>query len=142
MKRIKKLILFLCGHNAGRSQMAQAFFNELNENKEFEAESAGTNISTRVNKECVEAMKEIGIDLGDTKVYYPKKFNVKKRYYKVYTMGCNVKCSKDADEDLDLDDPAGKPIEDVRMIRDELKAKIQKIVEEVKKSVSSSLSTG
>lgn len=126
-----KTILFLCGHNAGRSQMAQALFNTLNKNSEYRGESAGTNIADQVNPACVEALKEIGIDMSDTKEYYPKKVDYNKEYFKVYSMGCNVKCDVKADEDLGLDDPAGQGIDAVRKIRDQLKEKIQKIVDEL-----------
>ncbi len=120
--------MFCCGHNAGRSQMAQAFFNHLNKNPKFVAESAGTNIANEINKQCVEAMKEIGIDMGDKKKYYPKAINPKRKYFRIYTMGCNVQCPIDFYKDLALDDPAGKPVEEVRIIRDQVKEKILEII--------------
>ena len=85
-----KKILFLCGHNAGRSQMAQAFFNHLYTGDAFVGESAGTNIAPGLNRTCVAAMKEIGIDMSDNSVYYPKVIDRQKQYLKVFGMGCNV----------------------------------------------------
>ena len=124
-----KTILFLCGHNAGRSQMAQAFFNHLNNHEDFIGESAGTNIADEINQQCVEAMQEIGINMSDPKTYYPKVFDKDQEYYKVFSMGCNVQCDLNSDKDLGVDDPAGKPVEEVRKIREDVKLKIKKIIE-------------
>lgn len=130
-----KQILFLCNHNAGRSQIAQALFNHLNKNPKYKAISAGTDIKTQVNPICIKAMKEMGIDMSNRNVYYPKKLTQKmlENCYKAYTMGCNVKLDIHIkiDKDLDLDDPAGKSIEEVRLIRDSLNHKIIKIIREL-----------
>ena len=68
--------------------MAQAFFNHLNKNKEFIGISAGTNIGSEVNAICMQAMKEIGIDLSDKNIYFPKKVNedMLNDSYKIFTM--------------------------------------------------------
>ena len=124
-----KRILFVCGHNAGRSQMAQALFNHLNTNSEFVAESAGTNIGSSVNKQCVKALQENGIDMSDSSQFFPKKIDMSKQYEKVISMGCNVKCDLPIDEDFGLDDPHEQSLESVKKIRDQLQGKIQKLVE-------------
>ena len=130
-----KQILFLCNHNAGRSQIAQALFNHLNMNPGYKAISAGTDIETQVNPTCIKAMEEIGIDMSNRNVYYPKKLTPKmlENCHKAYTMGCNVKIDIriKIDKDLDLEDPAGKSIEEVRLIRDSLKHKVMGIINEL-----------
>ena len=136
-----KKILFLCGHNAGRSQMAQAFFNHLNKNKEFIGISAGTNIASKVNQECILAMKEIGIDLSDKKKYFPKKVNedMLNNAHKIFTMGCDVTCTlpkgRKFDDDWNLDDPNGKSIEGIKLIRDSIKHKTIQLIKELEKEV-------
>jgi len=115
--------------------MAQAFFNNLNKNEEYEAVSAGTNIGNEVNTTCMLAMKEIEIDLS---AHYPKKVNDKilKDAYKIFTMGCKVTCDLPAgikfDDDWNIDDPAGKSVEEVRPIRDTIKNKTLLLIEELK----------
>lgn len=132
-----KEILFLCGHNAGRSQMAQAFFNNFNKNKEYVGISAGTNAVDKVNPFCVKAMKEIDIDMSDKDLYYPKKVNNETLLgaYKIFTMGCGVVCKlpagKKFDADWNLDDPAGKSIKEVSRIKEELKKKILDLIKDL-----------
>jgi arsenate reductase (thioredoxin) len=119
-----KTILFLCGHNAGRSQMAEAYFNSLGK-EDFNAVSAGTNPSKEINKVVKKILEEDGVD---TSLLYPKKFD--KRMADgvdiVVTMGCNVDCGVfefhvEVDEDFGLDDPHGQSEEDVRKIYEEIK---------------------
>ena len=124
-------IIFVCGHNAGRSQIAQAFFNHLNTNPEFRGESAGGNIADEVNPQAITAMKEIGIDMTDKTKYFPKVLDEGRLYFKKFSMGCNVSCGVEIDEDLGIDDPAGQPIEKVREIRDQIKIKIENIIGEL-----------
>lgn len=128
---MKKKILFLCGHNAGRSQMAQAYFNELNQSSEFVGVSAGTNIADELNRACVEAMQEEGVDMNDVSHFFPKVVSEEEKYYRVYSMGCNVKSPVRIDQDLGIEDPAGREIDEVREIRDQVKQKIEVILQEL-----------
>jgi arsenate reductase (thioredoxin) len=127
-------ILFVCVENAGRSQMAQAFAEKLG----LKAASAGTVPSTRVNPVVVEAMKERGVDLSrkSPKILTADMINHARL---VVTMGCSVEeaCPKPMLAamqkklvDWHLDDPKGRPIEDVRRIRDEIEKRVREIAQE------------
>jgi arsenate reductase (thioredoxin) len=128
-----KKVLFVCVHNAGRSQMAQAFFNQMAKGK-AKGLSAGTQLAGKVNPMVVEAMREVGIDLGRRR---PKMLTMEmlKNVDRVVTMGCSVEraCPATfvATEDWQLEDPEGKPIEQVRQIRDEVKAQIERLIKEL-----------
>lgn len=128
-----KKVLFVCVHNAGRSQMAEAFFNQMAKGK-AKGSSAGTQPSEKVNPTVVEAMREAGIDIGRCK---PKMltFEMLGHADRVITMGCSVEQACPASfvptEEWQLDDPEGKPIEQVRQIRDEVKARIKGLVTEL-----------
>jgi protein-tyrosine-phosphatase len=121
-------VLFVCNHNAGRSQMAQAFF-ERYAPKGAEAGSAGTSPGERVWPEVVEAMREVGIDLADRT---PKKLTVEmqQRADLAVTMGCGDACPyvPTTVEDWDLPDPAGRPIEEVRKVRDAIEARVKALI--------------
>jgi protein-tyrosine-phosphatase len=121
-------VLFVCNHNAGRSQMAQAFF-ERYAPKEAVGESAGTEPAARVWPAVVEVMREIGIDISDRK---PKKLTIEmqQRADLAVTMGCGDACPyvPTTIEDWDLPDPADRPIEDVRAVRDTIEARVQELV--------------
>jgi protein-tyrosine-phosphatase len=124
-----KKILFVCVHNAGRSQMTEAFFNQMAKGK-AKGFSAGTQPADRVNPIVVEAMHEVGIDISRRK---PKMLTLKMLDVdRVVTMGCNVEKACPASfvptEDWELEDPEDKPIEKVRQIRDEIKAKVDELV--------------
>ncbi|MCY4529453.1 MAG: arsenate reductase ArsC [Chloroflexi bacterium] len=125
-----KRFLFVCVHNSGRSQMAEAFTRHLS-NGAVEAESAGTQPSTGVNPIVVEAMAEVGIDLAG---HYPKVISQEmvNRADSVFTMGCSIDESCPAtfvpSEDWGLEDPAGNDIEHVRRIRDQIKAKVRELL--------------
>ncbi len=125
-----KKILFVCVHNAGRSQMAEAFFSRLAEGKAL-ALSAGTKPASRVNPVVVEVMREAGIDISHQK---PKLLTLEmlEGVERVITMGCGVEgvcpASFVPTEDWELEDPEDKPIEKVRQIRDEIKAKVDELV--------------
>lgn len=129
-----KKILFLCGHNASRSQMAEAFFNRLNKNKKYTGISAGTNIASKINPDCVLVMKEIGIDISSQ---HPKKVTMEmlKGSEKLFSMGCNVKCDlpyeRKFDDDWNIDDPYGKPISEVKKIMDLIKNKTMLLIKEL-----------
>jgi protein-tyrosine-phosphatase len=124
-----KKVLFACTHNSGRSQMAEAFFNQLSKGKAV-AISAGTRPAAQINSTVVTAMREVGIEIGDQK---PKLLTLEmlKSVDRVITMGCNVAEACPASlvptEDWEIDDPEGKPIEKVRQIRDEIEAKVDEL---------------
>ena len=122
-----KKYLFVCVHNSGRSQMAEAFTRHLS-NGVVEAESAGTQPSTGVNPVVVEVMAEIGIDLTG---HYPKVItqDMVDRADSVFTMGCSIDESCPAvfvpSEDWGLEDPADQGIDHVRRIRDQIEARVR-----------------
>ena len=128
-----KKVLFVCVHNAGRSQMAEALFN-LIANNGVRAESAGTKPASEVNPVVVQAMAEVGIDISTNR---PRllTFEMIEDSERVITMGCGVEESCPASfvpsEDWELDDPAGQPIEKVRQIRDEIKSRVQQLLREL-----------
>jgi protein-tyrosine-phosphatase len=127
-----KKILFVCVHNAGRSQMAEAFFNQMA--KGAKGYSAGTQPTDKVNPVVVEAMREVGLDISHRK---PKLLTIEmlEGIDRVITMGCDIEgvCPVTfvPTEDWQLEDPEGKPLEKVRRIRDEIKAKIETLVKEL-----------
>ena len=128
-----KKVLFVCVHNAGRSQMAEAFFNEMAEGK-AKGFSAGTRIVEKVNPLVVEAMLEAGLDISKNK---PKMLTIEMldNADKVITMGCGVDgvcpASFVPTEDWKLEDPEGKMIEQVRQIRDEVKLRVEGVMKEL-----------
>ncbi len=128
-----KKILFVCVHNAGRSQMAQAFFNQMAKGK-AKGFSAGTQPADKVNPVVVEAMREVGIDISRRK---PKSLTLEmlEGVERVITMGCGVEgvcpASFVPTEDWQLEDPEGKPIERVRQIRDEVEARVEGLIKEL-----------
>jgi len=130
-----KTILFVCVHNSGRSQMAEAFFNKLSGGK-AQALSAGTQPASEVNPVVVEAMREAGINISGNK---PKMltFDMVKKADKMITMGCGAEAeavcpaSFIETEDWALEDPKGKSLEQVRKIRDEIKERVSKLVKEI-----------
>jgi protein-tyrosine-phosphatase len=123
-------VLFVCNHNAGRSQMAQAFF-ERHAPDGAVGESAGTNPGERVWPDVVVAMREVGIDLADRR---PKRLTVEmqRRADLAVTMGCGDACPyvPTTVEDWDLTDPAGRPLEEVRTIRDEVEKRVKALIAE------------
>ena len=129
-------ILFVCVHNAGRSQMAEAFVNHFAQESGSDvlAESAGTVGGKVLNPMAIQAMAEIGISMDG---HIPKLLtqDMADRADKIISMGCGV----DVDacpakflltEDWELDDPAGQGIESVRVIRDQIKERVQKLLAE------------
>ncbi len=132
-----KQVLFVCVHNSGRSQMAEALFNRLAP-EGMQAVSAGTQPGGALNPAAVEAMREIGIDLEADghrpKVMTPEMVQSSVR---VITMGCDVDASACpanyyVTEDWGLEDPKDKPIEKVRQIRDRIEDKVRNLIEELK----------
>lgn len=127
-------VLFVCVHNSGRSKMAEAFFNQRADPSRMAAESAGTLPGADVNPVVVEAMREVGVDLSQSK---PRQLTPEmwQRADRVITMGCGVAEACPAGflitEDWGLDDPAGQPIERVRAIRDQVKARVDALIAEL-----------
>lgn len=124
-------IIFACVHNAGRSQMAAAFFNRLANRSKAEAVSAGTEPALRVHPEILTVMREVGIDLSAAK---PQKLTqeLAEGATLLITMGCGDKCPYVPGlrrEDWPLRDPKGLPVEEARKIRDEIKARVQNLIE-------------
>jgi arsenate reductase (thioredoxin) len=119
-----KYVLFVCTQNAGRSQMAQALF-ERHGPPDVRAESAGAEPADRVHPVVVEAMREIGIDLSDRR---PKKLTLEMQLHADWaiTLACGAKCPyvPSVVEDWDIADPAGRPIEEVRSIRDDIERRV------------------
>ncbi len=126
-----KTVLFVCIHNSGRSQMAEAFFNSMAKGK-AKAISAGSNPADRVNPVVAEAMKEDGIDISRNK---PKLLTLKmmEGVDRAITMGCQDACPVTTVETVDwgLPDPQGKPLAEVRKIRDEIKTRVFRLVKDL-----------
>ena len=126
-----KTVLFACVHNAGRSQMAAAWFNLLADPLKARAISAGTAPGTRVHPEVVAAMREVGVDLSAARMTKLTD-EVARQAQLLVTMGCGDGCPivpGAARDDWPLDDPKGKPIEQVRAIRDDIRDRVQSLVE-------------
>lgn len=130
-KVLAKKVIFACVHNAGRSQMAAAFFNALANPAKAFAISAGTQPGIRVHSEVVEAMNEARIDVSGAT---PRRLTAElaKGAALLVTMGCGEECPAvpgALHEDWPLPDPKGKPIEEVRRIREELRARVSDLLE-------------
>jgi arsenate reductase (thioredoxin) len=124
--------LFVCLHNAGRSQMSQALFERAAAGRHG-ARSAGTTPDDRVHPEVVEVMNELGIELADRQ---PKALTTEDAEWAdvVVTMGCGDKCPYVPGTryvDWDLADPKGRPVEEVRATRDEIERRVQALVAEL-----------
>ena len=120
-------VIFACIHNAGRSQMAAAWFNQLADASKAVAVSAGTEPGSRVHPEVMAAMQEVGIDLSGAK---PQLLTdaLARDAQMLVTMGCGEACPYVPGlkrDDWPLEDPKGKPIERVREIRDDVRARIE-----------------
>jgi arsenate reductase (thioredoxin) len=124
-----KRILFVCNHNAGRSQMAQAFFDRYAPD-DVRAESAGSHPIKRVWPEVIEVMREVGIDIADRR---PRKLALEMQLHADWavTMGCGDACPyvPTTVEDWDVPDPAGRPIAEVRVIRHGLEARVRDLID-------------
>ena len=128
----KKTIMFVCVHNAGRSQMAAGFMRELGGDR-VEVLSAGSAPKDSINPVAVQAMAELGIDIADQK---PKALTPEavQQSDVVITMGCGDACPfypGKRYEDWALDDPAGQGIESVRAIRDEIRSRVGALLLEI-----------
>jgi arsenate reductase len=119
-------VIFACVHNAGRSQMAAAFFNALADPQKARGMSAGTQPGERVHPEVQSAMAELGIDLSGAK---PQRLTdeLARGAGWLITMGCGEACPHVPGlkrDDWPLEDPKGKPVERVRQIRDEVRSRV------------------
>lgn len=125
-----KKVIFACVHNAGRSQMAAAFFNHLADPTAARAVSAGTQPAARVHPEVVEVMKEIAIDLAGAT---PQKLTeaLAKDAQLLVTMGCGDECPYVPGlrrDDWPLQDPKGQSADRVREIRDDIRERVETLI--------------
>ncbi len=132
MSSPKPTVLFVCVHNAGRSQMAAGFMNALGAGR-VQVLSAGSAPKESINPIAVQAMQEVGIDISNNspKVLTPEAVQESDA---VITMGCGDACPfypGKRYEDWVLDDPAGQGIESVRVIRDEIKKRVEQLLSEL-----------
>jgi arsenate reductase len=127
-------VLFVCLHNAGRSQMSEALFARAAQGR-HEARSAGTQPAERVHPPVVEAMRELGIDLADR---VPRRLEQEDAEWAdvVVTMGCGDACPYIPGKrylDWDLPDPSGRPLEEVRAIRDDIAHRVESLLKELER---------
>jgi protein-tyrosine-phosphatase len=125
-------VLFVCLHNAGRSQMSRALFDQAAGGR-HSSESAGTTPGERVHPEVVAAMAELGIDVADR---VPQKLTTEmaERADVVVTMGCGDECPYIPGKryiDWDLPDPKGRPLDEVRHTRDDIARRVRELVAEL-----------
>ena len=123
-------VIFACVHNAGRSQMAAAFFNAVADPARARAVSAGTVPAERVHPEVVAAMREVGIDLSGAR---PQRLTeeLAASAQVLVTMGCGEACPVLPGlkrGDWPIDDPKGRPLEEVRRIRDEIRRRVEELL--------------
>src|SRR4030042_6951317 len=127
-----KKVVFVCVHNSGRSQMAEAFFEHYAAGK-ARAFSAGTRPASHVDQTVVKAMREIGIDISSKRLK-ELTLEILDGADRIITMGCGTEGACLATfvptEDRQLEDPEGKPIEKVREIRDEIESKVKRLIKE------------
>jgi arsenate reductase (thioredoxin) len=126
-----KTVLFACVHNAGRSQMAAAWFNLLANPEKAHAISAGTDPGRHVHPEVVTAMGEVGIDLSDAPTMQLTP-DVAQAAQVLVTMGCGDRCPVvpgTKRDDWPLADPKGRPLDEVRKIRDEIRVRVQALID-------------
>ena len=125
-----KTVVFACVHNAGRSQMAAAFFDRLADPAKARAVSAGTQPGDRVHPEVLAAMAEVGLDLSAAR---PRMLDpmLAASAAMLVTMGCGEACPHVPGlrrDDWPLEDPKGRPVERVRAIRDEVERRVRALV--------------
>jgi protein-tyrosine-phosphatase len=141
MEKNVKAVVFVCVHNSGRSQMAEAFFNQMAQGKAI-AFSAGTQPGDKMQPVAVEAMKEIGINISGNKTKMLTLEMIEKAD-KMITMGCGADAGGLCPagfietEDWALEDPNGKTISEVRIIRDEVKRRVIDLLAEITTKESS-----
>ena len=126
------IVLFVCLHNAGRSQMSRALF-ECTAGERHSAPSAGTTPAERIHPEVVEAMREVGIDLSGCEPQLLTR-ELAEQADVVVTMGCGDSCPHIPGKryiDWELPDPSGRPIAEVRAIRDQIARRVEALLEEL-----------
>ena len=124
-------VIFACVHNAGRSQMAAALFSELADPQKAVAISAGTEPGLRVHPEVLTVMLEVGIDLSNAKPQLLTE-ELAREAQLLITMGCGDKCPYVPGlrrDDWPLPDPKGRPLDEVRAVRDEIRGRVVKLLE-------------
>jgi arsenate reductase len=128
-----KVVIFACIHNAGRSQMAAAWFNKFVDPTRAKAISAGTEPAARVHPEVLEVMREVGIDLSDAR---PQRITARMvgEATHLVTMGCGDACPVPPRwvqrRDWPLEDPKGQSLERVRAIRDDIRQRVLALIAE------------
>lgn len=131
---MKVKVAFVCTGNSCRSQMAEGWARRLG-NDTFEVYSAGTQPTDEVNVSAIRVMKEAGVDISD---HQPKLLtDIPDEVDILIKMGCGVDCPylpHTYEEDWGLADPVGKPIDEFRRIRDEVKQKVERLIERVKQN--------
>ena len=135
--RVGPTVLFLCVHNAGRSQMALGWFNHLAEGGAV-GWSGGSEPGKEINPAAIAAMQEVGIDITGE---YPKPWTdeIIRSADVVITMGCGDACPYYPGkryEDWDLDDPAGQPIDMVRRVRDDIEQRVRTLLRQLDVPIS------
>lgn len=138
----EKSILFVCVENAGRSQMAEGFFNQKYAPKGYRAISAGTRPASQINPLAIEAMKEIGIDISSSQKPKIITEDMIKSSEKSVNMGCidKTECPMlfiNNVVDWEIEDPKGKPLEKVREIRNEIERRVKEIAQSIERQNSS-----
>ena len=125
-------VIFACIHNAGRSQMAAAWFNLLSDPAKARAISAGTAPGSHVHPEVVAAMNEVGVDLSAA-VTSKLTLELAQRAQLLITMGCGDQCPVVPGlrrDDWPLEDPKGQPVARVREIRDEIRRRVETLLQQ------------
>jgi arsenate reductase len=133
-----RTFVFACVHNAGRSQMSAAFFNNLADPARARAISAGTDPAGQVHPEVVDVMREVGVDLSSAR---PQKLTAElvSGAEMLITMGCGKACAYVAGvpvEDWPLPDPKGKQLAEVRAVRDEIARRVRELIQEKQLAIS------
>jgi arsenate reductase len=141
-KPAERTILFVCVENAGRSQMAEGFFNQKYAPKGYRAISAGTRPSSQINPLAVQAMKEVGINISSNQKSKIITEDMIRSSEKSVNMGCidKAECPMlfiNNIVDWGIEDPKGKPIEKVREIRDEIERQVKQIAQSLQRQDSS-----
>ena len=129
----KPVVLFVCVHNAGRSQMAAGWLRHL-AGDTVEVRSAGSAPGDQINRTAVEAMREVGIDITGA-IPQLLEYDTARTSDVIVTMGCGDACPifpGKRYEDWELTDPAGQPIEVVRQVRDEIRGRVEELVGELR----------
>ena len=137
MSETRPTVLFVCVHNAGRSQMAAGFLRRLAGDR-VRVLSAGSEPTDRVNPAAVEAMREVGIDIAAEQPRLLQDSAVREADV-VITMGCGDACPfypGKRYEDWELDDPAGQGVEQVRPVRDQIRRRVEALVGELVPALS------